>query len=460
MKKKLALILLLNQLFLLSNAQNKIIGNFPLLKAQKITLLGFDGMRDYIIDTIKVSDDGSFCLKYTDQDYGMGFIIASDNKPYFVFLNKETIKLKGASISNTQNVIVLEGEQNKALKKYTLDHQNREQALRTWKLLSNVYSKDSLYLNEKSAKAAIINEIKRINKQDSDFLTKPTNSSYLKWYLSVGNIISSVFAITQSETELIPSTINAFRKLDYSNPFFNKSGLMADVLESQYWLIENSGQPLDTVFKEMIVSTDSILSNISKNEKLYNEITKYLFNYFERHSLIKVSEYLAVKALTQNSCSLNSDVSSLLESYRSMKKGNKAPEIIFNGDVFKSGIKWNNQMRLSDIESKFKLIIFGASWCYKCEEEIPELATFYEKWKSKGVEIIFISLDTEKQAFESFSSRLPFITSCDYKTWETKAAKDYYITSSPTYFLLDNKDTILARPISVQHIDSLIQYSE
>ena len=76
-------------------------------------------------------------------------------------------------------------------------------------------------------------------------MTKPTNSSYLKWYLSVGNIISSALSITQSETELIPSTIDTFRKLDYSNPFFNKSGLMADVLESHYWLIENSGQPLD-----------------------------------------------------------------------------------------------------------------------------------------------------------------------------------------------------------------------
>jgi hypothetical protein len=35
---------------------------------------------------------------------------------------------------------------------------------------------------------------------------------------------------------------------------------------------------------------------------------------------------------------------------------------------------------------------------------------------------------------------------CDFKGWETQAAKDYYISGTPSYFLLDEKNTILERP--------------
>ena len=48
----------------------------------------------------------------------------------------------------------------------------------------------------------------------------------------------------------------------------------------------------------------------------------------------------------------------------------------------------------------------------------------------------------------------PFYSACDYKKWDTQAAKDYYVSSSPTIFLLDSNNKIILRPPTVASLDS------
>ena len=312
------------------------------------------------------------------------------------------------------------------------------------------------FFSQKNELQNIKSEINRIKKQDDDYLNDLDSKSYVKWYLPLRKLISAVPSIAQYKTEEIPATIIAFRNIDYADPRLYKSGLLRDVIESQYWLLENRDLPLDSIFKDMNLSTDFLLNGLSKNERLYNEVTKQLFNYFEKHSLFYSSEYLAVKALSQQSCLLNNDLSKNLESYRKMKKGNIAPNIIFSGDVYQNGLAIKKPSSLSEIQSKYKVVIFGASWCPTCVEEMAQLQQLYPKWKERGIEVIFISLDTDQKAFQDFTSKLPFISSCDFKKWNTQSAKDYYVSSSPTIFLLDQNNKILLRPISMKAVDAWI----
>ena len=244
--------------------------------------------------------------------------------------------------------------------------------------------------------------------------------------------------------------------MDYSDYRLYKSGLLKEAVEGHFWLIENMGQPLDIVFKEMSVSIDLLTTNLSKDEKKFNEITKYLFNLLERHSLLDASEHLAVRVLTQNSCTVNNEFANQLESYRAMKKGSAAPDIVFNNDVLKKGEVVKGVAKLSDIKSAYKAVIFGASWCPKCTEELGQLLPLYQKWKSKGVEVVFISLDTEDAKFKEFSSIFPFISACDFKKWNGQAVIDYYIFATPTMLLLDKDHKIILRPNSVNQIDAWV----
>jgi hypothetical protein len=87
---------------------------------------------------------------------------------------------------------------------------------------------------------------------------------------------------------------------------------------------------------------------------------------------------------------------------------------------------------------------------------MAQLLPLYGKLKSKGIEVVFISLDTDKKAFQDFTSVLPFISSCDYKKWDTPAAKDFYVFASPSIFLLDNDGKIKFRPKSIAHLTALL----
>ena len=250
------------------------------------------------------------------------------------------------------------------------------------------------------------------------------------------------------------SSINIFKNINFSDPQLYSSGLIFSIIESQFWSIQNSRLDEISKFKELAASVDIILDSVKKNEKLYNDLVKYLFQYFEKYSLFTASEYIALKALNQKEVTLNSALVNKLESYRKMRVGNMAPNFELVGDVLKNGVVVKKTIRLADINAKYKLVIFGGSWCNQCRSEMIQLLPRYNNWKSKGLEVVFISLDTDKKEFENFTAPFPFYSACDYKKWETQAAKDYYVSSSPTIFLLDGNNKIILRPPTVSALDS------
>lgn len=79
--------------------------------------------------------------------------------------------------------------------------------------------------------------------------------------------------------------------------------------------------------------------------------------------MFKASEYLALKVLNETSCTLKSELANQLESYRGMKKGNIAPDIIFNNAIVAPDYGSKVPTHLSEIKSKYTVVVFGASWC-------------------------------------------------------------------------------------------------
>ena len=263
--------------------------------------------------------------------------------------------------------------------------------------------------------------------------------------------------IVNKSPKEIQSSTNIFKNINFSDPQLYSIGLIFSIIESQFWSIQNSRLDEISKFKEIVASVDIILDGVNKNEKFYNDLTKYLFQYFEKYSLFTASEYIALKALNQKEVTLNSALVNKLESYRKMRVGNMAPNFELIGDVLKNEVVVKNTIRLADINAKYKLIIFGGSWCNQCRSEMIQLLPRYKNWKSKGLEVVFISLDTDKKEFENFTAPFPFYSACDYKKWETQAAKDYYVSSSPTIILLDSNNKIILRPTAVASLNSWLE---
>jgi thiol-disulfide isomerase/thioredoxin len=434
-------------------------GNLSLLAKQTINLEGFNGLKTYSISSTTIDEKGNFKLNFSKADYGVGYLLSADEKPLFVILSGEDIELVGEALSYTETIKITKGQENLWFEQYAQEHPRREQALSAWIYLEKIYTLDSLFSVQKTPVTNIQTEKERITKEDAAFLEKLPKNSYVSWFLPIRKLVSSVSVVAQYRPGEIPATITAFRKLDYTDQRLYKSGLFKDAIESHFWLLENCGKSLDSVAIEMQLSIDAMLENLIKDEKKLNEVTDYLFDLLERHSLYQASEYLALKVLNEVSCTIDSDLAKQLETYRAMKKGNTAPDIAFKGDNFTPGYGANNfPKKLSDLKSKFTVVVFGASWCPTCAQEVPEIAKLYPKWKEQNVEVLFVSLDEDKEAYRNFVKDLPFLSTCDFKKWDSPIAQDYYVFGTPTMFLLDEKRKILLRPNSVKQMDAWVDW--
>ena len=128
-----------------SFAQNTLSGNLTLLKGQTIRLVGFNGLGIYNIDSTQINEQGDFSLQFSNTDLGMGYIAAADNKPYFVVLAKEQIQINGESLTATETVITIKGNENKLFITYAKEHVKREQALSAWEYLQKIYQADAIF---------------------------------------------------------------------------------------------------------------------------------------------------------------------------------------------------------------------------------------------------------------------------------------------------------------------------
>jgi thiol-disulfide isomerase/thioredoxin len=218
-------------------------------------------------------------------------------------------------------------------------------------------------------------------------------------------------------------------------------------------MLETYGD-LNIVSKHVTTSVEKILLSLDKNPILKQDVAEYLFRLFEKRSLFANAEHLALTMLNTQNCVMDAKHEALFEQYRKMAKGKMAPEIIFENAT-------KPLEKLSAISSKYKLVVFGASWCSKCQEDLPKLIPYYQDWKTKyNMDIVFVSLDTEKDKFNAFVKDFPWLSSCELKGWESKAALDYCVFGSPTMYLLGAKNTIVLKPVSEKQIQAWIEIQD
>lgn len=150
-------------------------------------------------------------------------------------------------------------------------------------------------------------------------------------------------------------------------------------------------------------------------------------------------ESLSKKYLTQAenlTCEITDDLRNLIEGKQNVTIGNKVPDIKF-GDKIKGA------QSLYEVKADKKLIVFWASWCPHCMNEIPHIKTFYEDFSAQGGEIIAISLDMEKEPFQKATAGTKWINYSDFLKWESPLVSQFGITSTPTMILVDKDNKVI-----------------
>ena len=97
-------------------------------------------------------------------------------------------------------------------------------------------------------------------------------------------------------------------------------------------------------------------------------------------------------------------------------------------------------------QGKFVLIDFWASWCRPCRMEMPNVIQNYERFRDKGLEVLAISIDDKKDAWQrgikSFGT--PFIQLTELQGRKSRLCAIYGISNIPANLLIDPQGKIIA----------------
>ncbi len=100
--------------------------------------------------------------------------------------------------------------------------------------------------------------------------------------------------------------------------------------------------------------------------------------------------------------------------------------------------------RLSAQKGKVVLIDFWDVRCGPCRKEMPNLKQIYTHFQDRGLEVIGISLDTEKQLLDDYlkEAALPWKIACSFNGWSDSTAVLYKISATPSTWLLDRRGIV------------------
>ncbi|SHI74847.1 Peroxiredoxin [Arenibacter nanhaiticus] len=105
------------------------------------------------------------------------------------------------------------------------------------------------------------------------------------------------------------------------------------------------------------------------------------------------------------------------------------------------------ELSLKEAMGKVTIIDFWAAWCKPCRVENPNVVNIYNKYHSKGLNIIGVSLDRKaedwKKAIADDKLTWNHISSLDY--FDDAIARLYNIDAIPATFILDENGVIIAK---------------
>ena len=340
---------------------------------------------------------------FPKSNHSINFI--SENKNIEMKLNAESDKISGVNFSD---------EANKKWGHYLSSKDKIEHILPVLKQIKNFYE------NQSDFDEALNREIKKLETIENN----AEENSFIAFYAKNSKYASENPAYRFSSQAYADFLIN-------SGELLESSSLIRPVLIN---FLKNLSR------ENLIPEVDKLLDNLDLETPRGQTVLAELLNIFDIYGLKAEKEkyYKKASALT---CEINQNLKNSIKSIKNTEIG-----ATFEDYTFTAHAKNTKAKKLSGIKANKKVVLFWSSTCPHCLSELPIILENYSLLKSKGIEVVAISLDSDQNSYEDKTNSLPWINDSELKGWKSKAAEVYNVHGTPTYYILDKDNKIIEKP--------------
>lgn len=110
-------------------------------------------------------------------------------------------------------------------------------------------------------------------------------------------------------------------------------------------------------------------------------------------------------------------------------------------------------------KNNLTMIDFWASWCPDCRKENPNVVAVYNAFKDKGFDVVSVSLDTDKAAWQKAvaDDSLTWKNhTSDLKGWNNQVADEYCIAFIPQNVIINKDGVIVARNLAGEELMNFV----
>lgn len=309
----------------------------------------------------------------------------------------------------------------------------QDQQKKREQILPALYQIQNFYKENSEFGVALKNEVSNLN---SDIVFDSEKHPFISYYFKTYQNF-----LQESAGKKNPTNDEIITFLNNTQNYLETSSLLKPIL-----LVFLSNTSRSSLGDEV----DKLLNAVNVETPRGQTILSELIEIFNVYSIKDLKEKYLTEAKNLK-CTINDRLANTIKSNANTEIGKIIPNNTFLNPV-------NTKVKsLHDVKADKKIIILWSSTCSHCEKEIGEMVLQYNKLKDKNIEVIGLSLDSEAKSYSDKVKMLPWINDTELKGWYSSYVNTYNVHATPTFYIVDAKNKIIANPDNFSEILELLQ---
>lgn len=431
--------------------------------------------KNYVVDTATLDKEGNAIFSKNKTLKRGVYFVATPDKNYFELLmtnnQKFSVSTKYSDLFGSLKFKdTPENQQFYDYQQYMRNVQRRAEGVKQQKKRNEEGKKDSVAIYQKQ-----LEDIEHSIDSCIKTLAAKNANNFL------GTLLRAMLTVEAPEFD-IPETVankdsvRQLRAYEYRRDhYFDNFNLADNGLIRTPFFAAN----IDLFFQKVILPSsdiiikyaDTLIERSRADDEMFQYVTEHLFQYYQKseymgHDAVVVhladKYYLSGLAMWATD-KYRSDIKERMDKMRHSLIGNTAPELLLPTHE-------NAYASLLKTPAELTILCFWEPSCGHCKKELPLLWDLYQKYRDKGLVVFTVYTQYKRPEWDAYIADHPYdwIYAWDGVETTDNSGKPttfsigsnfrtlYDIRSTPTVFLLDKNKKIIAKRMSIEVLEKIL----